>query len=349
MAIELDDGTIVRSLPEQVSYNDERIEETQTKLTALEAQVAAALAGVFHYKGSVATYGDLPATGNEVGDVWNVLDTGKNYAWSGSSWDDLGGIVDLSNLVTLDTAQTITGEKTFNNNVKIGTNGVNLYDRSGELAIADSYGDYLVIGQNTNCQTNFIPHADNNYDLGSSTYKWKDLDVYTIKLGSSGVLTYDNGDFTINGNITPNITESYDIGTSTLKYKNGYFSNNVIAYNGIKTGSGGSTVRTIFGDSSGIFPEGNGSYDLGLSVRKWKDGYFSGKLNIGFGNITYNSGFYFNADIFPLSNGAYNLGKNGNRFKDIYLSGNLSDSTNSVTIADLAALIAYAKAQGWIS
>jgi hypothetical protein len=42
------------------------------------------------------------------------------------------------------------------------------------------------------------------------------------------------------------------------------------------------------------------------------------------------------------------LGTKNFKFRDLYLSGNLSDGTNSVTIADLAALITYAKGQGWI-
>ena len=33
-----------------------------------------------------------------IGDVWNVLDTGKNFAWDGTAWDDLSGIIDLSNI-----------------------------------------------------------------------------------------------------------------------------------------------------------------------------------------------------------------------------------------------------------
>lgn len=28
-----------------------------------------------------------------VGDVWNVTDTNINYAWDGSTWDPLGGVV----------------------------------------------------------------------------------------------------------------------------------------------------------------------------------------------------------------------------------------------------------------
>ena len=48
-----------------------------------------------HYKGSVQTVADLPSSGNETGDFYNVLATGENYAWDGSAWDLTGSIVDL--------------------------------------------------------------------------------------------------------------------------------------------------------------------------------------------------------------------------------------------------------------
>jgi hypothetical protein len=38
------------------------------------------LASAYKYKGSVTTYANLPTTNREVGDVWNVNDTGMNYA-----------------------------------------------------------------------------------------------------------------------------------------------------------------------------------------------------------------------------------------------------------------------------
>lgn len=61
------------------------------------------LAQVLKYKGSVATYADLP-TNAETGDVWNVqkadkthgIKAGDNVAWSGEAWDSLGGTCDLS-------------------------------------------------------------------------------------------------------------------------------------------------------------------------------------------------------------------------------------------------------------
>lgn len=53
------------------------------------------LTTVYKYKGSKVNYAALPESGNEVGDVWNVEDTGKNYAWTGTEWDDLGGTFEI--------------------------------------------------------------------------------------------------------------------------------------------------------------------------------------------------------------------------------------------------------------
>lgn len=80
------------------------------------AGVKSSLAAALKYKGTKATYADLPATGNEVGDVWNVTaaygttPAGTNWAWDGSAWDALGGTVDLSpyqtSAITIDSTST---------------------------------------------------------------------------------------------------------------------------------------------------------------------------------------------------------------------------------------------------
>lgn len=49
------------------------------------------IAGAYRYKGSVATVGALPTTGNVEGDVYNVEADGSNHAWAGTAWDNLGG------------------------------------------------------------------------------------------------------------------------------------------------------------------------------------------------------------------------------------------------------------------
>lgn len=48
------------------------------------------LSSVYKYKGSKVNYAALSESGNEIGDVWNVEDTGMNYAWTGEGWDALG-------------------------------------------------------------------------------------------------------------------------------------------------------------------------------------------------------------------------------------------------------------------
>ena len=40
----------------------------------------------------------------KVGDMYDVTETGHNFAWNGESWDDLGGSIDLSNLLTKEKA-----------------------------------------------------------------------------------------------------------------------------------------------------------------------------------------------------------------------------------------------------
>lgn len=52
------------------------------------------LDSVYAYRGQVPTYDDLPTSGMKNGDVYNVEDTGRNYAWDEkkSKWDDIGGI-----------------------------------------------------------------------------------------------------------------------------------------------------------------------------------------------------------------------------------------------------------------
>lgn len=87
------------------------------------------LTRVYQYKGSVATYADLPTTGQKVGEVWNVetadpdhgIKAGDNVAWNGAQWDILGGNHDLSGYAQLNAANTFTAANTFNSNIVVRT------------------------------------------------------------------------------------------------------------------------------------------------------------------------------------------------------------------------------------
>ena len=85
------------------------------------------LTAVYQYKGSVATYADLPTTGQKVGDVWNVetadpdhgIKAGDNVAWDGAQWDILGGNHDLSGYAQLNSANTFTALNAFRANIAV--------------------------------------------------------------------------------------------------------------------------------------------------------------------------------------------------------------------------------------
>lgn len=82
--------------------------EEKTKLAGFSAASNYALkseiSGMYKYKGSVATASQLPASGQEVGDVYNIEaassygGAGMNVAWNGSEWDPLGGIFTITDI-----------------------------------------------------------------------------------------------------------------------------------------------------------------------------------------------------------------------------------------------------------
>lgn len=78
------------------------------------------IASVYHFKGSVENYQALkalPSAELAVGDVYNVTDSGKNYAWTAvtsaydEGWDVLGGTFDLDNYYTKDQADALLSAK----------------------------------------------------------------------------------------------------------------------------------------------------------------------------------------------------------------------------------------------
>ena len=93
------------------------ITDAYTK-TEMDAKVAS----VYHYKGTVSTYADLPSSGQEVGDVWNIetadsthgIKAGDNVAWTGTEWDVLAGTVDLTPYATKDELSIVATTGSYN-------------------------------------------------------------------------------------------------------------------------------------------------------------------------------------------------------------------------------------------
>lgn len=72
------------------------------------AAIDSMIGRTYRVMGSKANFAALPSTGNKVGDVWNLLDTGDNYVWVDdlnntgvAGWDKLSGTFDLSGYATI--------------------------------------------------------------------------------------------------------------------------------------------------------------------------------------------------------------------------------------------------------
>lgn len=107
------------------------------------------LGTVYKYKGSVANYAALP-TINEVGDVYNTEDTGANYAWTGTEWDNLGGTVDLTGYYTkTQTDNTFVKQTTTINNKDLSSNISLTATDVNALPNTTKYGSSLSITDKT--------------------------------------------------------------------------------------------------------------------------------------------------------------------------------------------------------
>lgn len=151
------------------------------------------LSSVYNYKGAVERFSDLPS-GASVGDVYNVgeefenIPAGTNFAWNGVSWDALGGAVDLSAYVEksttiagIDLANSITTVELLEAlNVQSGAqaNKIESISINGlEIAIYD---------KNVNLP---IPTKTGSLENDAGFVKQADIDEATADLASQESLT----------------------------------------------------------------------------------------------------------------------------------------------------------------
>ena len=63
---------------------------------ALKSQITSAV----NWKGTVATTSALPTSDRKVGDMWHVDEKSAEYIWNGTTWEEVGSIVDLTGYYT---------------------------------------------------------------------------------------------------------------------------------------------------------------------------------------------------------------------------------------------------------
>ena len=168
-------------------------------------------------------------------------------------WVYLGDTnLDLTNYPTKSGNETITGYWSFSHGTTF-SDGIttNYIFNQGDITLDAEQGEIIVNG------TSIRPYITNTYDLGSSTYTFKDLYL--------GGKIYIN-----NGRVCFTSNESHSIG---------YYSANYISI-------GVPNFAILIGNKEFV-PATNSDSNLGKSSNKWKDLYLSGNIY----GATYNEAF----------------------------------------------------------
>lgn len=164
---------------------------TNQQLDTLEAKVT----GVYHFKGTVANLTALQAIQNpQVGDVYNVADTGVNAAWTGEVWDEFGTQVDLSDYALKTDAQAIAMAEV--QRILFSGNAAVVSDKASFTAMIANDEPEVEITLNKNITVTEplnIPEGKTvTVDLGGKT----------LSSGSNYALTVDGGDLILkNGKV----------------------------------------------------------------------------------------------------------------------------------------------------
>lgn len=294
------------------------------------------VSSVYKFKGSVENYSDLPTSGNEVGDVWDIINAdptnnikaGDNVVWTGTTWDNLGGITDLSNYYNkseIDNKLTTINQSISNINNNLISN---YYTKTN---IDNKLNEYLPLtggtlsGQLT--ATRFNGNLNGNATSSTTATKVSNKLIFTGAVNSTydgskeitvNIPTQLEGDYlplsggTLTGNlnsrsIIPTSNSTYNLGSSTYKYNIVYAN----TFNGNATSSSTASKvankLTFTGASTGTY-DGSSAITINIPEFQQTNGILTIQLNGG--NVEGSNKFTFNGsvnktvDITPSSIGA---------------------------------------------
>lgn len=238
--------------------------------------------------------------------------------------------IDLSNYVTLDTAQTITGNKVFNaqiessNILPITTNtytlGSNDYRYGSIFAVNLNNTGYVSTGGKTalndgisgvfaNSSGNMFLTGDTNFNPGLYWLRNGETSAYTASIINSG-----NNVLTFTSSILPS-SSIFNLGTSTLRW-NLLYAGEVLTGLATDTGVG---IGSVLGRDGSLYL--NNASNATIT-------FYSNNTSRGYISSTGNNVLSTNMSIIPVINNMYNLGSSDYRWSTIY-----ADSFNGINIS----------------
>ena len=234
--VPLGNGTLAgATLNDYTTAEKNKLVDTYTK-----GEVDAKITGVYKIKGSVANYAALPSSGQVIGDVWNLLDTGGNYVWTGTVWDELGTTVDISGKANID-SPTFTGiplaptADAGTNNTQIATTAFTTtaipWTKTGnDIKNNNTNGVVKVQGGTGGYYDNALQTVQSNGTVGFTVKNGGDLSAQyiscaSVSAGFAGVYS-SGGLFVASGGIKfpfLNKTSNYTLGSDYFINCNGTF------------------------------------------------------------------------------------------------------------------------------
>ena len=211
--------------------------------------------------------------------------------------------------------------------------------------------------------SSILPDADNIYDLGSSTKEWKNLFVDGVaKIDALGSAAGDTNvayikqlsgsssepALTASVTIVSGVDNTYDLGTAALSWKDlhvqgtatiGTLSLTSLANNIIIP-----LVSQSMNISGSIIPGIDNTFDLGSSLKEFKDLFIDGTANIDLGLIDSASVGLVSSSLIPDANNTYDLGSTTKEWKDLFVDGvakidalgSVAEDTNIAYIKELS-------------
>jgi hypothetical protein len=223
------------------------------------------VASLYKIKGSVANYSALPSTGQVVGDVWNLTDTGANHVWTGTVWDELGTTVDISGKEDASNkTSTLTASAVLypNNNAVITGLATKQNTISGTANVIPKYGTGGLVGSQL---------FDDGTNVGIGTVS--PIGILDVKGATASVFTRTS--------TTPltGLNSSFQLGTGgTHIGSNGvgasilFFGNNTSSIKTFTSRISGYIENATSGQESGglIFSTRSNSSDITASIEKMR-------------------------------------------------------------------------------
>ena len=262
---------LIRNINLQLSHkvsveDNENILSNYATNSAL-AQVEAKIAGIYHFKGSVATYEALEEILNpEVGDVYNILENGMNVAWTGEEWDEFGSIGDLTEYAKLEDIDSIPDSVLTS--ILFG----------GPIGVVSNVSEMVAMIANSEPEVEIV--LDDNLILASS-----------LVVPEGKVVTLDLGGNTLSsGNIIPISVDGGEVvlknGTVQTRTTGVLVDNGgSITVDGANIESTGHNGISLFGGSSGVINSGSiTSQEAGVAVFKNSDLVINGGIITGIDN-----------------------------------------------------------------